>query len=536
MSWPRPRRIWLVGVLGAVTAAACGQVGTQVRLPPGLDAHQAELAIPFAEVQSINPQVSAAAPSVESTSIGFESPSAPGTFGPTRWTIDSATSGQPFPGASVEGLLTFRGSPTRSFYGAGPVPQSPVVRWVYPPTGGLCGTSFEGSVGAVWCGTGWTGQPAIWRGQGRWNGRWVTAFGAYDGAVHVLDADTGQPLLPAFQTGDLIKGSVTIDPDGYPLLYVGSRDNYLRIIALDRAEPTELWRLSANDVGPVLWNDDWDGSPLVLGDLLLEGGENSRFHVIKLNRRIGSDGKVSVAPRMVFDAAGWDEELLAEVGTNVSIESSVAVSGSVAYFANSGGLVQGWDLAAIGAGVRGAPARTFRFWMGDDTDATVVVDDEGYLYVAAEYERGTPRAEKIGQLAKLDPRRPDQPLVWSVPLRAGGVPAGIWATPALHRDLIIVATHAGEIIGVDRSNGSPRWRLQLPGPTWGSPVVVDDVLIQGDCAGVLHGYDVADTLSPPRPLWSVTLGGCIESTPAVFGGHIVVGTRSGQVFGLGEAR
>ena len=67
-------------------------------------------------------------------------------------------------------------------------------------------------------------------------------------------------------------------------------------------------------------------------------------------------------------------------------------------------------------------------------------------------------------------------------------------------------------------------------------MMVDDVLIQGDCAGVLHGYDVADTLSPPRPLWSVTLGGCIESTPAVFGGHIVVGTRSGQVFGLGEAR
>ena len=29
----------------------------------------------------------------------------------------------------------------------------------------------------------------------------------------------------------------------------------------------------------------------------------------------------------------------------------------------------------------------FCWWMGDDVDATIVIDDEGFLYVAAEYER-----------------------------------------------------------------------------------------------------------------------------------------------------
>lgn len=447
------------------------------------------------------------------------------------WFVDPATSGQPFPGASVAGLLTFRGSPTRSFTGAGPVPSPPVVRWAVPDGGGFCRESSEGSVTSVWCGTGWTGQPAIWR----WGDRWAVAFGAYDGAVHVLDAATGEPLLAPFPTGDLIKGSVSIDPQGYPLLYVGSRDNFLRVLALDRDPPLELWRLSADDVSPTLWNDDWDGSPLVLGDLLLQGGENGQFHVVKLNRRIGADGKVAVAPRLLFNAPAWDEQLLADTGsTNVSVESSVAVADHVAYTANSGGLIVGWDLDAIAAGVRDDSVRTLRFWMGDDTDASVVVDADGALYATAEYELSRPRADEVGQLVKLDPSRPEAPLVWSVPLRTGGVPSGAWATPALWGPLVIVATNAGELLAFDRSSGAPRWAIELVGPTWSSPVVVDDVLIQGDCAGVLHGFalDPAAPEQPPAPSWEVTLGGCIESTPAVFGGFIVVGTRAGQVFGL----
>ena len=48
-------------------------------------------------------------------------------------------------------------------------------------------------------------------------------------------------------------------------------------------------------------------------------------------------------------------------------------------------------------------------------------------------------------------------------------------------------------LGIDRATGAVRWEKELPGPTWQSPVVVDDVLIEGDCAGVLHAYDVSDT-------------------------------------------
>ena len=266
---------------------------------------------------------------------------------------------------------------------------------------------------------GWTGQPAVVERGGR---TWVI-FGAYDGAVHFVDADTGRRILPDFPTGDLIKGSVTVDPDGYPLVYVGSRDNAFRVIAIDRPVATELWRLDAEAVSPTLWNDDWDGSGLVADDYLFEGGENSQFHAVRLNRSYGADGKVEVAPVLAFHAPGWDDELLdALPDYNVSIEGSVALAGGVAWFANSGGLVQGWDVSGLAAG--GVPERVFRYWMGDDVDATVVVDDQGMLYVAAEWERQTPRSRLVGQVVKLDPKRPN-PLVWSVDdHEAKGDPAG----------------------------------------------------------------------------------------------------------------
>jgi outer membrane protein assembly factor BamB len=442
----------------------------------------------------------------------------------TGWS-DPFLVGKPY-GDKVDGLLTFRGNPTRTYYGKGPVPAAPAVQWRFPASGGMCSPSIDQSGEQIWCGTGWTGQPSVFERNGR---TWVV-FGAYDRAVHFLDATNGQRLLPDFPTGDLIKGSVTIDPDGFPLVYTGSRDNYLRVISIDGDRPVELYKLSAYAVKPTQWNDDWDGAPLIIGDFLLEGGENSQFHVLKLNRAYGADGKVTVNPQLVFNAPGWDPELLTAVrDTDVSIENSVAVYNNTVYFSNSGGLVQGWDLTPLRTG--GAPQRVFRYWTGDDTDASIVIDEEGMLYLGVEYERLNERSRAVGQIVKLDPTRAD-PLVWKRDERPYNN-AGVWATPALYKDIVIHATDEGKVLGLDRATGELRWSFMLPRPTWQSPVVVDDVFMMGDCAGVLHGYDVRDTRAEPKELWRVELGGCIESTPAVWKGRIFVGTRAGGFYAMG---
>jgi hypothetical protein len=501
----------VVLVMGVIIAAASrGGDGTHPDGAPG-----PSTTVPADGSRATAPPGTTAAPATTTT-----------TAAPFAGWSDPARMGQPY-GTKVTGLLTFRGNPMRTYYGTGPVPRTaPVQKWRFPPSGGMCSPSTDGAGTRTWCGSGWTGQPAVFERDGR---TWV-AFGAYDRAVHFLDAATGQRILPDFGTGDLIKGTVTIDPDGYPLLYTGSRDNYFRVISFDGDKPVELWKLSAKAVSPTLWNDDWDGSALVIDDYLFEGGENSQFHIVKLNRGYGPDGKVTVDPKLVFNAPGWDDELLRAIGDkDVSIEGSVAIYGNTVYFANSGGLVQGWDISGLKDGR--APTRVFRYWTGDDTDATVVVDEKGALYVGSEYERGNERSKQVGQMMKLDPTKPDDPLVWKVDDR-NTRPAGVWGTVALHKDLAIFDTNGGEVLGVDRANGNVRWRLKLPGPTWQSPVVVDDVLLIGDCSGVMHAYDLADPAVAPKPLWTVTIGGCIESTPAVWKGVMYFGTRAGGFHAL----
>jgi outer membrane protein assembly factor BamB len=316
------------------------------------------------------------------------------------------------------------------------------VLWSYPGEGGgMCAESSVGSETRVWCGTGWTSQPSVFDRDGR---TWVV-FDAYDRHIHFVDYETGQDILPPFPTGDIIKGSVSIDGEG------------------------------------------------LLGDVMYVGGEKSQVHVVKLNRSTGADGLVQVAPELVFNTPGWDDELIAALTTrqeDVSIENSVAYHEGIVYFANS------------------LLPRSFSTPTCRNPSSSTTIE---------------------ASMSSLDPRQPDSPLVWSLK-----DPGGFWATPALHKDVVIAPSDGGTVYAVDRQTGAVRWQFELPPTTWQSPVIVDDVLIQGDYSGVLHGYDVSDTSVAPFELWSVQLEGCIESTPAVWNGRLFVGARGGRFYAIGD--
>jgi hypothetical protein len=460
-----------------------------------------------------------------------EQPSAPAPGSPTA----PAPTQAPTPGPiniAFPGITTFRGNAARTYYGEGPLPTNPEILWRYPESGGLCSTSVNVGETKVWCGLGWTGQPNVLP---REDGKVEIRFGAYDAHYHFVNGLTGRQLRPDVVTGDLAKGSATTDPEGFPLYYGGSRDNKLRIIAMDRRPPRVLWTLDANAAPNPVWNDDWDGAPLVIGDYLLEGGENSWFYVIKLNRRYDVKGKVQVSPKVVVQVPGYDEQLFADVGDqDVSIESSIAFHDGVAYFANSGGLIQGWDISDVLRGGTKA-RRVFRYWNGDDTDATVVIDEDGNLYVARHEQRATAREREVGDLIKLDPRKPNDPVVWSVRVTNGSASGGgIWSTPALYEGRVYVTTDAGELLVVSQKSGRVKYRIDLPGPLWMSPVPIDDQLLVGDCNGVLHNYDISRPGKKPSEIWSVQLEGCIEATPAVWNGMIYLGARGGPMYGIGD--
>ena len=435
------------------------------------------------------------------------------------WTV-----GRPW--GEVTGLTMFRGNPTRTYYGEGPVPSAPETLWRYPDTGGLCGDSTVGGETTTWCGTGWTGQPVVWE---RPDGVTEVIFGAYDKSVHFLDADTGEQTRPSFPTGDIIKGSVTLDPDGYPLLYTGSRDNKLRVIALDRGRPTELWSLDAGAVDGV-WNNDWDANPVIVDDIMYEGGENGWFFAIRLNRTYADDGSVTVAPEVLVALPGYTQELIDLVGRNVSIENSPVLFEQRAYFANSGGRVVGLDVSRVESGE--APV-VFDYWVGDDVDATVVVDAEGMLYVSVEDERKTDRAASVGQLVKLDPHAEGDPVVWGVPDPGGAADGGFWATAAIGDGVVYNSSHTGRLMAVDTDTGEVIWEDEVAAHTWSSPVIVDDTLVAATCSGAIRAYSLADPRSPSL-LWEYQLSeSCIESTPAVWKGRLFVGSRDGGFYAVG---
>ncbi len=466
-------------------------------------------------------------PPITTTTVAAPPPTTSTTL-PARdpGTVPGYTVGEPW--GSAQGLLMFRGNPTRTYYGGGPVPADPQLLWTYPEAP-MCSRSSDGAGSRLWCGTGWTGQPAVWE---RPDGVTEVVVGTYDPAVHFIDAETGRSLRPPFFVGDLIKGSVTIDPDGYPLLYFGSRDNNYRVVALDRDVPTELWSVNSNVVNGI-WNNDWDSNGVVIDDVLFVGGENGWFFAIELNRGFDEAGLVTVEPEIVVSLPGYNDELRALVGNNVGIENSVAVFDDRVYFSNSGGRVVGLDVSNVREGE--APIE-FDYWVGDDVDASIVIDQDGMLYVSVELERFNERAEELGQLIKLDPTAPD-PYVWGIPVPPTSPGAGgLWATPALGNGVLYAATHPGELLAVDTDTGEVTWRTDIGWHAWSSPALVDNTLVVTTCTGQIRAWDVSADPRQPNELWTyqTITGNCIESTPAIWDGRIYVGSRDGFIYALGD--
>jgi outer membrane protein assembly factor BamB len=522
------------GVLGLVAAAALVVVAAVVvvgtgeagEAPHPVVEHPAQDAPPPPEMPSGEEPAREAGEVLPEEPEASEQPEEPGEEA-------SGFHGEPVGGDTVTGLLQFRGNPTRTWYGLGPLPEDPSVAWRYPGRA-MCSTEGTGEAERDWCGIGWTGQPLVWE---RDDGITEVVVGAYDGAVHFLDAETGEPTRPPFQTGFMVKGTETLDPDGYPLVYVGSRDGYFRVIALDRDVPTELWRLGRHPQGR--WNNDWDANPSMVDDVLHIGGEDSWYRAVRLHRTYDDDGLVQIEPEILVEVPAWTDELLEKIGDgSVSIESSPAVTEDRVYWVNSGGRLVGLDRAAV---ERGEVDIVLDYWVGDDADASIVVDRDGYLYVTVELERFLPRAEELGQFVKLDNYEPEDPYLWGIAIppheEIPGDDGGAWATPALYGDHLYLPTHAGDLLVIDRHDGEVVYRERIGYHEWSSPAVVEDDaghpwLLVGMCnTPGLRAYDLADP-TEPQEVWTVPLAGCIESTPAVWKGSIYVGSRDGFLYAV----
>lgn len=451
--------------------------------------------------------------------------------------------------SDIPGVFTFRGGPTRTggAWGTCPMREHKLeVAWT--------ATTSEGR--APWFGgAGWTGEPAIvqWPdvmrhsmgrlGSRRFERDFVEVIqGSLDGSVYFLDLRTGRPTRRPIATGNPIKGSVSLDPRGYPLLFVGqgipqSKPIGLRVYNLITHE--EVFFLPGKDAAsPRKGWGAFDSSGLLnrSTDSYVVGGENGLFYVLRLNTDFDSiDLTLKVSPEVL-------RYRYAPPGSaHYGIENSFSVVGNLAFFADNGGTLQALDL------------RTFKpvwaFDAGDDTDASLAVEleeERPVIYTGSEVDKTGPRGNAY--LRKLDGLTGR--VLWERPYPCQGalgpskkIDAGVFATPLVGSEDIaglVVYTLSrcpdftgGLMVALDKATGAEVWRRPLRHYSWSSPTACRDgegrsFILQGDIGGYVHLLDA----HTGEALDSLKLNAGIEASPAIFGDMAVLATRGHWIHGL----
>ncbi len=464
----------------------------------------------------------------------------------------------------IPGVLAFRGNNFRNApnYGTAAVSSKKLqVIWARA-------TGDVKAEGSYWAGAGWTGQPLLvnWpkatkqamglsQAQIDDNSFVEVVYPVVDGKVYRLDLATGTDTKPPIDVGFAFKGTGSIDPRGYPLLYAGMglnengpKKGEWRYRIFDLIQNKEVSGWSGNDpVAPREWEPPetgvwgaFDSSALVNAatDTLIEPGENGLVYKVKLNARFDPTAKtVSVAPE--FIKLSYDTPDSSRHG----IESSVAAWRNLMFAGDNDGNIVCWDATTMQV-----------VWVrptGDDTDATIVVEDtpDGpFLYTGNEMDkRGeAPNKANSGPIAmtKLNGLTGEQ--VWSYSLDAvynKAVNGGVMATPVFGTgevsDLIFFSVaktgsdSRGSLVALDRRSGTVAWERKLAAFGWSSPVMItgDDGHTYGavgDSSGLLHLFNPATGVDYS----TLQLSKNIEASPAVYGNTLVVGTYAKLLYGI----
>ena len=451
----------------------------------------------------------------------------------------------------LEGVITFRGDNFRQngAYGSANLSRNE-FRSVWKLKIGQIDSGYT-----VWNGVGWTGQPVLvkWPDELREKMNIGAKFksdselveviyGTLDGNIYFLDLRSGKETRSPINLGFPIKGSVSIDPRGYPLLYVGqgiSKANGVtgsigwRVYSL--LDQKEIYFLDGHD--PLSFRKDhgsFDGSCIINAgaDTALLGGENGIFYSVKLNTVYDPDvPSVSVNPTVT--AYRYKSAVTKEQG----MENSIAAYGSYVWFADNTGLITCLDADTL--------TPVWLYDMGDDVDSTLLLDKEGETLALYAVNQVDKQGDKgFCTICRLDALSGKAEWDYIVGCSSDGTNGGGgFASPALGRGAyggyiyfnICQTEDRGTLYCFDKRTGAVVWSKGIAVPSWSSPVLVyrpdgTGVLIVGNSGsrGRLTMYDPASG----KRLGSIDLEGKIECSPAVFDDMLVLGTRGKRIYGI----
>ena len=385
----------------------------------------------------------------------------------------------------LPGIITFRGNNFRSqaAYGIPDVKEAKLkIIWSIP-TGNI----------DIWTGVGWTGQPLIvqWPEKIKQimninddkkakNELKEVIYATLDGNIYFLDLDDGKETRDPINVGFPHKGTASLDPRGYPLLYAGQGIDKInderfeigfRIFSL--IDQSLLYFLDGKDPKAERTWYAFDSSAIVdaLNDTVYEPGENGVFYKMDLNTNFDiENASISIDPiisRYRYYPSKNDRQ---------GIENSLVTYENYGFFADNSGFIQCLDLNTL------KPV-----WANDlkeDTDASIVAEEKNgdiFLYVGSEIDFQGDSGKAY--LRKIDGKTGE--FIWQNEYLCGsttGVNGGILATPVLGTgdlsDYLFVniakidQTNRSLLVALDKNTGEEIWRYTHNNYSWSSPLLV----------------------------------------------------------------
>lgn len=411
-------------------------------------------------------------------------------------------------------------------------------------------------------GVGWTGQPAIvkWTSEVRQmmnlyeekkNTKALreVIFGAQDGKIYFLDLTDGSATRDPISVGYPLKGSVSVDTYGRPLIAVGQgisklasgKTGSIGLHVYNLINGKEEFLLNgrkSDDQKQYSTNGAFDGTALFLyeNDAMVVAGENGLLYTIDLGSKFtypnaddpDATGSMDVKKSVTYLRTKGD----GEKETLVSVESSVAMYDKYIYMADTYGLLQCVDSDTM--------KTVWAADMGDNTDAAIALDMEGDSAVSL--YTGNTAYSRLGSKKDVSIRKLNAltgETIWEYNIKCqknSDQLSGCKASPVIGEnsidDLVVFTVNMLEeggsrIIALRKASGEVAWSFDMDSNAVSSPVAVYNEagkawIIQGDEGGNLYLLD-GQTGSLRNTL---NLGGKIQGSPAVYKDILVIGTCS----------
>lgn len=486
---------------------------------------------------------------------------------------------------ALEGVITFRGNNYRDqpSYGTAAITEEKLDFMRAKDTSHI----------GRWGGSGWTGQPLVVKWPADLREKMTSLKEPFrnkenfvevilcslDGRIYFMELETGEKTRDFITIGAPTKGTASLDPRGYPIIYVGQglqpdgddgdcKDMYYRAFSLIDGEKLMEWGASDKDPFALRRWQAYDSSALIDAgtDTLVVPGENGILYTCDLNTSYNEEtGEVSMDPDPVKVKYRYTTTRNQEAdGGRYGMEGSLVAWRNYVMGVDNAGMLQCIDLNTM--------ELVYANDLDDDSDVTMVLEEDVenntfYLYTGCEYDDDV---RELGETAPVYARKLDGmtgEVLWEKEFTAispkKGLDGGFLASPILGKEgttlegLIIYnitrmvedGEKKSKLIAFDKESSEIVWEIDLGTSGWSPSSPVPVYSDKTDANGKTVGYIVHCTYKGNVKLFRVDGDNCtevdkinvseevgseesnnFEATPAVYDNTIVVGSRSGHIF------